>query len=606
VANKISTIIDFDTSASKTKLSSLKQSIDDAEGAGGKLKAGFAGVKDSIINNAGTLAAGAGGALIAFGVKAVGAFTETAKASIDLSKATGLSTEAASRWIGVGDDFQVTAEDLTSSIGKIGKTLDGASWEKYGIATRDAGGHARATNDILVDALAKLSGITNATERAKAGNELFGKGYAKLAPLIGHTKDEYNKMLGAVEKGQVVTEEEAKKAEKMRLAEDQLGDAVHEFTLAVGGMVAQAAPAVTALAQMVTKTLELKDALDSVNIGGNSLLGDTSDSLGVFGKIAAAAGDLKDRFGEMIKYGPFSTTEQQKQQDWADHIKNLVVPSIDDLDRAHKNLAKGGMSDVEWQEKQNAIAADKYAQQVDKTSRSVQSDIDAMQHKWDELTGNLDREKSWLNIQQQVNDLRDAIAEAGTVAKEKGPGSPEAQKATSDAHLKMIDLQQSVIDYAKNVEDLPPEKVTELLAQIDHGQFDATLQEMDRLFLNHTFRINAHLDEIKIDGETHAAGATTISVNGHSGVIRSAEGGVFPARPGGYLANIAEGGRDEAVVPLNSDGSIPGTGGGGNTYNVTVNAGMGATDGYKLGQMFVAAVAAYEDRSGTDWRRPPR
>ena len=80
----------------------------------------------------------------------------------------------------------------------------------------------------------RLSKITNETERAQAGNELFGKGYAKLAPLIGHTKDEYEKMLGSVEKGQVITESEAKSAEQMRLAQDKLKDALGEVALAVG------------------------------------------------------------------------------------------------------------------------------------------------------------------------------------------------------------------------------------------------------------------------------------------------------------------------------------------------------------------------------------
>lgn len=45
-----------------------------------------------------------------------------------------------------------------------------------------------------------------------------------------------------------------------------------------------------------------------------------------------------------------------------------------------------------------------------------------------------------------------------------------------------------------------------------------------------------------------------------------ASGGVVRARPGGLLALLGEGGRDEAVIPLGSGG-----GGGGNTYNITVH-----------------------------------
>lgn len=56
-----------------------------------------------------------------------------------------------------------------------------------------------------------------------------------------------------------------------------------------------------------------------------------------------------------------------------------------------------------------------------------------------------------------------------------------------------------------------------------------------------------------------------------------AHGGIALARPGGMLANIAEAGRDEAVIPLPSDWRTNGLGGGdsGDTYYLTVNAGLG-------------------------------
>jgi inorganic pyrophosphatase len=47
--------------------------------------------------------------------------------------------------------------------------------------------------------------------------------------------------------------------------------------------------------------------------------------------------------------------------------------------------------------------------------------------------------------------------------------------------------------------------------------------------------------------------------------IPLAEGGIVKARPGGIQATIGEGGRDEAVIPL-ENGQIPGSQGGGNTY----------------------------------------
>jgi len=72
---------------------------------------------------------------------------------------------------------------------------------------------------------------------------------------------------------------------------------------------------------------------------------------------------------------------------------------------------------------------------------------------------------------------------------------------------------------------------------------------------------------------------------------RLADGGIVKARPGGIIANIGEGGQDEAVIPLDRMGSM------GATYNITVNAGMGSS-GAQLGEQIVSAIKTYERSSG--------
>ena len=69
-------------------------------------------------------------------------------------------------------------------------------------------------------------------------------------------------------------------------------------------------------------------------------------------------------------------------------------------------------------------------------------------------------------------------------------------------------------------------------------------------------------------------------------------------RPGGVLANIAEGGQAEAVIPLDRLGKF----GQGNqtTYNITVNGGVGS--GATIGKSIVDAIKAYERSSGAVWQ----
>jgi hypothetical protein len=81
-------------------------------------------------------------------------------------------------------------------------------------------------------------------------------------------------------------------------------------------------------------------------------------------------------------------------------------------------------------------------------------------------------------------------------------------------------------------------------------------------------------------------------------IPRLAEGGIVMPRPGGVLANIAEGGQAEAVIPLDRLGSM--TGKGGNTYNITVNGGVGSGPG--IGKAIVDAIKSYERSSGAVWQ----
>lgn len=76
-------------------------------------------------------------------------------------------------------------------------------------------------------------------------------------------------------------------------------------------------------------------------------------------------------------------------------------------------------------------------------------------------------------------------------------------------------------------------------------------------------------------------------------IPRLAEGGIVMPQPGGVLANIAEAGKPEAVIPLDRfDGMGKKV-----EFNITVNAGMGA-DGSDIGRKIVDAILRYERSSG--------
>ena len=108
--------------------------------------------------------------------------------------------------------------------------------------------------------------------------------------------------------------------------------------------------------------------------------------------------------------------------------------------------------------------------------------------------------------------------------------------------------------------------------------------------------INGLLDLVnKVLGAGKAIGVNVqIGKVPNINIPRLAEGGIVMPRPGGVLANIAEGGQAEAVIPLDRMGSFGGQG----TTNYTINVNAGVGSGATIGKAVVDAIKAYERTSG--------
>lgn len=535
--DKIRLLFEVDEKGATTSLGRLKAGVADADGAVGKFKAGASGVGGIIKENIGTAAVAAGTALVAFGVKAVGAFTDAAKAALDLGSATGLSTEQASRWIAIGDDMGVTAEDLTTGLARVGKELDSGKWEKYGVATRDAAGNARSTNDILLDTFDMLGKITNETERARVGNELFGRGYANLAPLIGQTRSELEANLSAVEKGQVVTDQEAKKAEKMRLAQDQLADAFGEVTLAVGKLAAEAAPALSVVAKGVTAVANAVDLLGGE--GMNDRVKEFADLAEEGRKLGINQADLNEILRD---YGPTTVEANAALATLIETRRAEIIETVK-ASEANRQLSR--------EEIDEKAAADKAAEAHDGLSKDKRDDADATR---DLANATRDANKALrelngeLSAQEAALDAADALDEYAAKMRDATLSDREKQRAT-------IDVKQELISYLNTLGDIPPEKQTEILTLIDGGAYQLAKTQLDEIAQERVVTLSTRV----IGGGTGIRQYASGTSNHPGGLARINDGG------GGEIVDLPSGAR---VYPADlSREMADGAGGQGTTNN---------------------------------------
>lgn len=592
--NRITTIFDLDDRGITKGLKQLRTDVSQADGFMNKLKVGAAGLGDTLKQNAGPAAIAAGTAIVAFGVKAVGAFTDTAKAAIDMGAATGLAVEDASRWIAVGDDFGVSAEQMASSLGKVAKSLDSDKWDKYGIATHNAAGQALDANDILLNTFDMLGKVTNETERAKIGADLFGKGYANLAPLIGKSRAEYEQMLGAVERGQVITAAEAAKAERMRKAQDALQDALREVTLAFGGMVAELAPAIEQLADGVTKTTSLTD-----KIGGlGKIVNWTATQFNIFDNIGRGWSRSTDRnagavervagaFEELTGVIPFVG----EQVSWLNRKIFDGGNTLDGLGDAALRYARTMPEAVDITDK----AANGY-EEATRAQRGLTASTEATatafhgmsKDAWDAVAATRDAADEARNLADQedkakkaADDLHDAYAKLLGKFNER-----DAYRNATDALAELMKLVDSgdatwdqlaeatdaatraYADFVIASQEIPDETKTSLIVALDEGNLEAVRHFMDVVAQGIDMPVYPKL--------VGARGNPTNPVTGGQlpSVPHGADGGVVN-RP--TLALIGEAG-PEAVVPLHKspgNGPLSGLGGGNVTIMVDARGAVG-------------------------------
>ena len=95
-----------------------------------------------------------------------------------------------------------------------GKEYDGSlgaqaeAFQRLGVSVTDSTGQMRDSQTVMTEVLAALGGIGNQTERNSLANDLLGKSYDELAPII-QDQEKFQQLLNeAMESGYVLTEQQ--------------------------------------------------------------------------------------------------------------------------------------------------------------------------------------------------------------------------------------------------------------------------------------------------------------------------------------------------------------------------------------------------------------
>lgn len=195
------------------------------------------GVSAGQMGTAVTGAALAGGVAVAkFALDGAAHFGALGESVEKFSKVAGVSAETASRFIAVADDYGVSADTISTAVGKLGKTL-GANVDalaKYGVAVakgKDGNTDLAATTFNVIDAYNKTQ---DPAKKAALATAAFGKGYQDLIPLIDEGSQKIKASFDDVSKAQLFDDSKVKAAKDYRLAMDDLHDTLTDLQMTIG------------------------------------------------------------------------------------------------------------------------------------------------------------------------------------------------------------------------------------------------------------------------------------------------------------------------------------------------------------------------------------
>jgi hypothetical protein len=521
----------------------MRGEVAKAEGAFGKMKAAGNVAFDSVKANAAEFALAAGGALVAFGVKSVKAFQDTALAAGAFSEATGIAVEDASRWIEVAGDFGIEAGSVEGAMRKMNLAIGAGKpvmdeFKDSIVRAKDGTIDSSATFENLVT---KIGAIKDPTERAKAAQEAFGKSYGDVARFMEMSATDLAAALGNVSEQKVIDEAELEKAREFQASMDELKDKLENVMMTLGeGLVPILSETADKLVWAADKAGELSAALEDVT--GSGLVG-WAETLTSPVDTATAA---MDWFTEAIGSNVSATDGLDYAWDYfTGNLKDSTV-TIDAGTDAAARMA--------------AMYAERVVPTVDTATTHVE-DLEAATAELDDayktFLGSLDQQDAWDGFFEKMYVYHS----------ETGRSAQETRDYTRD-----------IAEMVMALENVPPETKAQMIATLDEGNIAAIESRLNQLARNRVVSIGGQL----------VGGGLRNEMEG-----RAMGGPVTAGTP--YI--VGERG-PEIVVPGRSGTVIPnnriGVGGG---VNVTINMPPGSN-----GHDVVAAIQQYEKRNGKSWR----
>ena len=285
------------------------------------------------------------------------------------SKKYGISTDTYQQWKYASEIIDVSAETMGAALGKLTKQV-GKSPEKFeelGISIRTASGEYRDSEDIFYDAVDALGRIDDETEADILANDLFGKSFQELKPLIDAGTGSL-KELGqqAKDRGAIMTPEEL---ETMQRAKDALDGVRAQLAVALAPVIMALSPYIEQIATWIAEKLASPKVQELLS------------------KVGEAMGTILEGIAKLIQ-DAIDSGELERFIDW-------LIEELPDIAQFILNIV-GGIKDILKAIKEVINFFDKQGQKLDEFTQDLAEGWAGVATSADSSIGQM--EGNWFNM----------------------------------------------------------------------------------------------------------------------------------------------------------------------------------------------------------------
>jgi len=464
---KLTLLVEVVSGNSKSVLSQLTTNFKNADGAAAKLKVSAKGVGDFLKQYSAQGALLAGTAVAAFAVKSVKSFEDVTLAVGKFRDATGTTSEEASRFVEVADQLGIGADTMQLAIGKLNRTAADTpeAFDEIGAAIAKNEDGTTNVTETFYNTIDALNGIPDATKRASAAQQIFGRGWQKVTELVGEGADEVRAKLEAVEGTKVFNDDQIDQGRALRDTLDDLQDTLEDVSLTVGQALV---PALQDLGDTVNAIkgpiAGVKSAFDTVT--GAPVIKQIYENLAPWeqlgtriGQVGGALGKVQGLLGKNIESRTFDPTELNAYRDNLAKVQQILEAGFENTSIAEVAEAteRAASAHEGFQravahgeaEKESAEAADAaaiaheglqqaYLDSAAAADKARQAAHDLRVENLAAAGGVFDLESNQLALADAMVDITDRQKDAADAVDEFGAHSDEARAATNDLRQAQI------------------------------------------------------------------------------------------------------------------------------------------------------------------------